>query len=350
MEPLRLGSLKPRGFTGLFSLEDDSGAHWIKSPSFIESLGQCLGREWDIGTLHYDTSNNGHDITFFDVKSEQQVHFCFHSGKDVSDISAHLLARAVGEAKVTFIVILEQITQEHINQLLWLNQITIADLRVYGVELGIWQVERSDIVLPIATAIVSDNGVKRAHNLLIKPQPCISLQDELASDDSKLLPYIEFWLSFNAELIKRKSKVVGPKPQDKNWVSYPLADCFKMVASVEPDTLSCAVGIVISGNTSKQYFEQLLEMKTIIEQELGIEALWETRKERSFCRIYTRTYGYDVTDKNQWPVMQLWLATMMEKFQLVFDLKINSLLLQEKFSNAKETGMMQKINWESASG
>jgi hypothetical protein len=349
VEPFRWGSIQPLGLAPLFSIENNGVAQWIKSRLFIEALGDCLGFSWKVKDLKGLQLTERYDLSFAEGENGEPVFVCFQLTGSVDDTIGSLLAQAKGQNLAKLIVVNSVLTNEYTAQICWLNQITVPGIKVYGLELDFWRVNQSDTVLPLVTATIDERGLHRELHLIDQQQTSCGTYQATESIAKPLLPFTEFWLTFNSELLKRKSRIVGQKPGPKNWASYPLDDNFRIVASLDSSVQSCSVGLVIAGENPERYYEQLVTMRVSVERELGTEAYWEVKKDRGFCRIYVRYFGYDVKDKNQWPALRLWLVTMVEKFQTVFELKINALSLQDRFHLAAETGMQQKMNWENAS-
>ena len=224
---------------------------------------------------------------------------------------------------------------EYVQKIHWLNEITIDSLEVKGVELSVWQLDRSECLLAAISQRVEAQGIEQRIEFL---QPDMALRQTEPSQKTTLHDYTEFWLSFNNELLKRKSQIVGPKPPNKPWVSFALDNEFSLAVSVNPAARRCLVGLVMRGQNALNYYEKLYEMRASIENELEMSAQWETKKDRNLCRIFVKHVNFNFADKQQWPALQAWLVDMLEIFQRIFVLQIETLHLQERFVTLRETG------------
>jgi len=350
VDSVQWGSTFPLSLTELFSSEIDSVSQWLKSDDFVQSLGDCLGLSWEVQALQIAASPERFLLSFTDAKSTSPVCICFHLSGLTDDVLAYLLTQATGCKSADLILVSSRLSREQEVQVRWLNDITPQGFDVYSLEFAAWKVGQTNIVLPTVTASVDQRGVHHKLSFL-NPGERHSLKPELepAPLVENVMPFIEFWLAFNANLLKRKSTIVGQKPMDQNWTSYLIDEHFKFVVSLDPVAGSCAVGLVIGGPKYVQHYEQLYAMKDVIENELEMTLFWELKQERGFARIHVRHFGFDMADSEQWGVLHLWLATMLEKFQATLELKVNVLLLQDRFNSARDEGLQQKINWDAVS-
>ena len=350
MEPLRLCSVEPLNYSELFSFKGDS---WVPlftiSPILFEisrffGLDASFQAEDDqalISAERYMASSS--------LSNESEcVHICLHLSGDIEDSIASMFSLASERLDATLILVASTLCDNAIKKLQWLDAITIDSVKVCGLELNFWRTLDTNRVLPFVSSSLDEKGSQR--QLQILGQEIMTEQTEQAVNGEPLQVYTEFWLAFNNELLRRKSAIVGQKPVPRNWVSYPINDDFSLVASLNPAMESSAIGLVISGRKSQAYYEQLIEMRETIECELTMPASWQAKPEREICRIFVRHYGFDFTNKAQWPVLHKWLASMLEKFQTAFELKINALYLQDRFDITHETGLKHKMGWDAAAG
>ncbi len=343
MNPVPWGRVRLLRLVELFAGEEKALSHWLKSDAFIYALADVLGLRWVVQDLHTTASPGRFTLSFTEAESGVPVYFSFHLSDAVDEDLAWLLNQSVGQRAATLILICSDITKKQEDQVTWLNEMTPSGFEVCAVELSVLELDRADVVLPVVTASMNKNGMRRGLRLMNSGTNAAAVQGKT------VLPFLEFWLAFNISLLKRKSSIVGQRPRARNWASYRFDENFKLIASVDVSSCSAAVGLVVTGEKYIQYYEQLYTMKEAVEHELGTTLVWEVKHVQRFCRIYVRRSGFDIIDRAQWQVLHLWFACMLEKFQSVFELKINILVLQDRFSSARAEGLQQKIDWESAS-
>ncbi len=343
MNPVPWGHVRLLSLLELFAGEEKPLSHWLKSDAFVYALADMLGLRWTVRDLRTAASPGRLTLAFTEAKSGVPVYFNFHLSGAVDEGLAWLLTQSVGQRAATLVLVCSRISKKQEDQVKWLNEMTPSEFEIYAVELSVLKLNRADVILPVVTAVVARGGAQRELRLMGQNKNAATVRTRTG------LPFAEFWLAFNASLLKRKSTLVGQKPRARSWMSYCFDENFKLIASVDPGSCSAAVGLVISGDKYIQYYEQLHAMKETIEHELGTSLSWELKHTRCFSRVYVRRSGFDVMDRAQWQVLHLWFACMLEKFQSVFELKINILVLQDRFSSARAEGLQQKIDWENAS-
>ena len=348
MEPLRLCSVEPLNYSELFSIEKDSSAPSVQLDPLLLEITRFFGLKTDrcSSACQATVSSERYMLSFTGLEANESLHLCFHMSGSIEDSIASLFALASDQFNAKLIFVCATMDEHSVKQLQWLNDITIRSLEVYGLELNLWRAVLTNGVLPLVSAYVDAQGLHRQLQVLGQESSSPREDKVQVSQTESLQVYTEFWLAYNNELLRRKSTIAGQKPGPRNWMSYPFNDDFSLVASLNPAMQSSAIGLVISGSNAQIYFEHLNKMKDTIERELAMKVTWQVKPEREICRIFVRHYGFDFTDKKQWPSLHTWLVDMLEKFQSVFEFKIHALYLQGRFDTARKEGLKQKMGWD----
>lgn len=344
MESFRWSSVQPLSLASVVSGQ-------ASSSDAMRALVFSLAHRMNIDSLadHYQvTLSPDYALANLQQINATPVYLAFHFQNSFDNLLGSLLSRAASSSQCAkIIVVCSELKAEYVQKIHWLNEITIDSLEVKAVELSFWQLDQSERLLAAISQRVEAQGISQGIEFL---QPDMTLRSSKSLQKNTLPQYTEFWLNFNNELLKRKSEIVGQKPQNKPWVSFALNNEFSLAVSVNPVAKRCLVGLVMRGQNALNYYEKLHEMRSSIEDELDMSAEWETKKDRNLCRIFVKHVNFNFADKQQWPALQAWLVDMLEIFQRVFALKIEALHLQKRFITARETGLKHRSNWEAASG
>ncbi|RYD57945.1 MAG: DUF4268 domain-containing protein [Sphingobacteriales bacterium] len=115
----------------------------------------------------------------------------------------------------------------------------------------------------------------------------------------------EFWTIFGQYL----SPQLSADGLKINWINYKTGVpgvSFKMDA----DTRTATIAIILSQpdpDVRELYFEQFLQLKTMLHPHLDEQWIWEPiatdESGRAISRIYKKMTGVNVMDKNDWPAI-----------------------------------------------
>lgn len=115
----------------------------------------------------------------------------------------------------------------------------------------------------------------------------------------------EFWTAFGLYM----SPVPGAEGEKVNWINYKTGEKhvqFRMDAGNNTATVAIELRHPDTG-VRQLYFEQMQQLKAILEAHLGESWNWQTEVAdehgRYFSRIYTELPGVSVFRKTDWPAL-----------------------------------------------
>lgn len=371
MSNRQLGRLEKAVLSELWGSNTQEFVDWLQQDENLSVLGLALGRALEPASdVPLELARNA-DLCCRDAETGALL-IASVSFEDFSDAQVgELLSAAVGQPEAILVWLAAHISDRHKAVISWLNEITAEKLACYGLEMTFWQIGKSALAPTITTVCKPTGASPRGASSFVRrsvmaPSPVGAGQSAVApsvpipasvpasagiapssrSGSSSVptsapvaLPplakpssiFLEYWLSFNGNLIQRKSPVIGQKPTAANWTSFPLngAQDFSLVATVNNRDHFIAVAFVMAGSDSKRHFHLLHQYKTQIENEIGSPLEWQELQDKTESRILLRRFGVDPENRRQWQEQHDWLAEKLERFQRAFALRVEALLSDE---------------------
>lgn len=342
--PKRLGRLEKVVLREVWGNNTQEFVGWLRQPENINFLGNALGMDLQVTNVSNGEQGLAQaDITCQDSNGSAvfvKVQFDQTSDEHLGQV---LVAARKSEHAV-IIWIADRVTDVHRDVLEWLNRVTDEPYRFYGMEIDFWRIGESSLA-PTVTVVVAPEGavvkstptpeesgqkfVASAQELsqpTSAPAPTAEGTDVALPTPAPATPFLEYWLAFNGHLLLRKSSVIGQKPTNTNWMSFPIGGpYYHLVATISPRDLFVAVGLVLSGADAKRNFQFLQQARVSIEQEVGTALEWLEVPEKSEFRILVRRYGFDPNERPQWDQQHAWLAERLERFQRAFSVRVDAI-------------------------
>lgn len=340
----RLGRLEKVVLREVWGNDSQEFVQWLSHPENIGFLGDAIGKELRIApqnstlleALPVDIvcqDSNGTPVFVkvqFDQTSDDQL--------------GQLLVAARHAERAMIIWIADRITDIHRGVLTWLNRITMEAYDFYGMEVDFWRIGTSALA-PTMTLVARPDDDATAPPVSSSSQgdpasesaaqsAAASMSVSAVSEDAAparptvapVTPFLEYWLAFNGHLLQRKSPVIGQKPTNANWMSFPIGGpYYYLVATVSPRDHFVAVGLVLSGTEASRHFQVLLQARASIEMDVGTALEWLEVPDKSEYRILVRRYGFDPNDRSQWETQHGWLAEKLERFQWAFSVRVEAI-------------------------
>jgi hypothetical protein len=123
----------------------------------------------------------------------------------------------------------------------------------------------------------------------------------------------EFWTSLGLYM----RPLAGADGEQVNWLNYKTG-VKHLYFRMDADKKAASIGIElkqVDDELRKDYYERLLQMKTMLEEEMGEEWVWEEdsfdEDGRAFSRIGISIDGVNVFNKADWPAMISFLKPRM---------------------------------------
>jgi hypothetical protein len=112
----------------------------------------------------------------------------------------------------------------------------------------------------------------------------------------------EFWTSLGQYL----SRIPSSEGEKINWINY-KTDVKGLQIKMDADREKAFIGIVVNQPDKEKHseiFNQLLEVKTILQSELQEEWIWQPQLDEEgklISKIYKEKTGVNVLKKEDWP-------------------------------------------------
>src|SRR5699024_268743 len=110
---------------------------------------------------------------------------------------------------------------------------------------------------------------------------------------------LEFWTTFNKELLNRKKPFNIRKASTDHWydVSIGTSDAHISITLVNKDG---HVGVELYISDNKDLFDKLYDVKEVIENQLSFSLDWQRLDNKKASRIITKITGLDYDDKSNY--------------------------------------------------
>ena len=184
---------------------------WLASDANIGLLSDALGVELEVVQAEAAVGPYRADIHCRDVLTEASVLVENQLEKTDHTHLGQLFTYAAGLDAVTVVWIAQRFTEEHRAALDWLNRITHADFRFFGIEVELWR--------------IGDSALAPKFNLVAKPNDWAKTIRETAAAEqpersaSRTL-YSEYWQGLTDLILDRGSRIRPPtaKSLENYWV------------------------------------------------------------------------------------------------------------------------------------
>ncbi len=284
---------------------------WLSKADNLASLGkeigidlEFVGTEVSVGTYYLDilAKRAGTQET---VVIENQFGSTDH--KHLGQLLTYAAGvGADGAGAKTIVWIAEQFNEPHRAALDWLNQCTEPGIRFFAVEIQLWR--------------IGDSPFAPKFNVVSRPNDWQKqvTQETAALSETELL-YQEFWNSF-VEFCEKESTSLqfSNSPRKTWWLPTRIGTPgfgVNLNAIRKSKKLECQLWIEYG--KSKEAFAGLLERRDEILASLGEQVEFDEMLGKGPCKIFETIVG-DITDREQWPMIQNWLKNRGEAYAAAF--------------------------------
>jgi Domain of unknown function (DUF4268) len=315
----QLGRLERLDLRHIWTSEAADFTPWLARPENITLLSEALGLELELEAQERAVGPFRADILCKDMRTNHWV--LIENQLERSDHThlGQLLTYASGLEAVTIIWIAARFTEEHRSTLDWLNKITDARFRFFGLEVELWRIGGSQ-------AAPKFNIVSKPNDWSQSVAQAARVIDETELSETRLMQR-NYWAALNSVLEANPGPIAGNrKPQPQSWMAYSVGRSgFSIGPAMVIVKKEVRAELYISGNSAKAFFGLLERQKEDIERELGYPLLWEELPEGQDCRISSTLNEADPTDDSDWPRQQEWLAKRLNDMHRVFARRIRTL-------------------------
>lgn len=286
---------------------------WLALPENLAVLSAALNMELETAGQEERVGPFRADLLCRDLQDDSWVLIENQLERTDHNHLGQLLTYAAGLQTVTIIWVAQTFTDEHRAALDWLNEITDAQFRFFGLEIELWR--------------IGDSPAAPKFNIIAKPNSWSRTTQLSASGEvgPAELQQQRFWGQLSQFLSAENKTVRLPNPPPRPATTYGLGRTgFLLWARLAPVRNRIQVELRITGGQSKAYFALLEGMKGEIESEIADQLEWAEQPARNVSRIILARNA-SPTDEGDWPSQIHWFADTLEKFKKAFQQRVNDL-------------------------
>lgn len=381
----RLEKLDPRYY---WRNEDQDFIHWLTQEDNMQLLGEAVGLELEVVLDGTQAEALQSDLLCRDVATGRWVLV----GNQLEPTDEHYLGRLLTDAAdisaSAIVWIASTFLPEHRAALIWLNQVTQAEVQFFGLEIELWRIGSSamaanfKLVTPAAAtpvkevqdpmeaiALASGQATSAAMGWhpeeigleeidpekiedsevlgdlealedlanppLDEPAPTLleALQAELEHQPETLpeplseqeQQNLAFWISLCDALEQRGSIVKPSAPVPGDRIGFAIGRAgFRLYAAIHRADNSLQVGLHLCDEDAQAYLGLLWERQDLVEAEIDAPLAWDAQTDAPNCVIYGEQDA-DLDSTARWPAYIDWLCQCLEQFHETFSERIKVL-------------------------
>ena len=210
-----------------------------------------------------------------------------------------------GQGAKTILWIAENFTEEHQRTLEWLNKISHAGVRFYGVQVELYK--------------IGDSAPAPAFNLVVRPNEIARARRETSvssSESERGLFYIEYWTAFQKLCIDKGALFNLQTPRPDYFAQATLGKTgvhLAFTAGKRDKYLGCE--ITFRNPALTEILPRLEQHREAIEAELGVRATWDSSNKLGKISIRKPA---DPSNREAWSNQHDWLFDNGQKFFATF--------------------------------
>ena len=315
-----MGRLERVDLNEAWETEDEDFTPWLAQEENIALLGDAIGIDLEVEAQEKQVGPFRADILCLDTATTDK-HWVLIENQLYRTDHTHLgqlMTYAAGLDAVTIVWIARQFTDEHRAALDWLNEITDAEIRFFGIEVELWR--------------IGDSPPAPKFNIVSKPNDWTKSASKerhtLASNYSPTqLLQLEYWGALQELMQQRQGNVRPRKEQPQSFQVFATGRhrCMLM-ATVHFKKNRIGVELLLEGDDSKKHFALLLKDKDEIELELDRTIEWSDKSGQKQCSIGKSVRdNCDLMNRDNWPDYLNWMCEELENLYRVFAPRIKNL-------------------------
>lgn len=319
MLPLRLEKLeRVLDLREAWPTEAGDFTPWLALEQNIDLLGKAIGVELEVVQTEAFVGPYRADIHCRDVLTGDTVLVENQLERTDHTHLGQLFTYAAGLDAKTVVWIAKRFTEEHRAALDWLNGISHADFRFFGIEVELWRIGAS------------------AHapkfNVVARPNDWAkTVLDVTAAKHSERSPsqtlYADYWQGLTDLILDRGSPIRPPtaKSVGNYWVWFPVGKTnYYLTAYTNGREGRIGVSLTLETPDALSGLDTLALDAVAIEEDLGFAVTWDRDESRRSQAIRVRL-DVDTTAPARWPDLHAWTLDRLEAFDRVFRPRIRLL-------------------------
>ena len=308
------GRLKEVDLRAAWESEATDFTPWLAKAENLRLLGDTIGIELELESQEKGVGPFRADILCKDTSDGSWVLIENQLEKTNHTHLGQLITYAAGLNAVTIVWISEKFTEEHRAALDWMNEKTDEKIRLFGIEVKVFQIGNSAPAPKFEIISQPNDWTKTVQH---------AAESGREFTDHKLLQQ-KFWREFRQFMEEKESFVRCQKASPQHWLNHSigrsgfhLASILSMWNSVtEKKGAEIRSELYVTGASAKADFVALESQKSDIEKALGFPLFWHNPENKHMCRIYARK-DINFVDEKNWPECFKWLKEHLEAMHKV---------------------------------
>ncbi len=318
MSVVSLGRLEKVDVRDVWTHEAGDFTPWLASDENLALLGDTIGIDLELEAQEQSVGPFRADILCKDTVNDTWVLIENQLAPTDHSHLGQLLTYAAGLHAVTIVWIADRFTDQHRAALDWLNTITAEGVNFFGLEIEAWRIGSSDPA-PKFNIVSQPNDWS-------KTVSGGATGIEIGNLTETQQAHLAYWSAFRQYMLEQGSPVKPQKAQPQHWMYFAMGrGDFRLSALLNTQNKSIGIGLEVLPPNAKPLFYLLQQHKAEIEDALGTALEWQLLPERKQSNILLRNTTLDPTNRDQWPLQQVWLKEKLESFRTVFGPRIKTL-------------------------
>ncbi len=309
MSQVRFGRLRPVKLRDVWKSEARDFTPWLAQPDNLSLLGETIGMSLVLQAIEHFVGPFRADVVCRDpdnrvVLIENQLEPTDHSHL------GQILTYAAGVDAFTFVWIASEFRPEHRAAFDRLNETTQSDIRLFGLEIELWQ--------------IGDSAIAPNFRIVSQPNEAKRIQRAVESGASAIgQMQFEYWTEFSERFL---SSFVGirpstPRPQNYFLMSLPNKG-FQLNTFMDTKAKNIGVALMIDSRYFRHWYAWFETHFTQLETQLGALKVVEAKNQPY---VELRLTDTDPKDRNHWDAQHTWLLQTSQKFVQVFQPYLDTL-------------------------
>ena len=315
MATKEFGRLKEVDLRAAWESEATDFTPWLAKEENLHLLGDTIGMDLELESQEKGVGPFRADLLCKDSSDGSWVLIENQLEKTNHTHLGQLITYAAGLNAVTIVWIAERFTEEHRAALDWMNEKTDEKIRLFGIEVKLFQIGNSAPAPRFEIISQPNDWTKTVQH---------SAEAGREVTEHKLLQQ-RFWQEFRQFMEEKESFVRCQKPSPQHWLTHSigragfhLASILSMWNSVtDKKGAEIRTDLILNGPNAKADFAALDKQKEPIEKALGIKLAWHNPENKHMCRISARK-DINFVDEKNWPECFKWLKENLEAMHKVF--------------------------------
>ena len=292
---------------------------WLAKEENLTLLGETLNLELELEAVEKDVGPFRADILCRDIDDDSLVLVENQVERTDHRHLGQILTYAAGLNTVTIVWVAKSFTDEHRAALDWLNEITGEEVNFFGLEIELWSIGDS-AVAPKFNVVSKPNGWTKGKG---------ATKNTIGSGELTPIQQLklDYWTAFNAYLINNDSNFKPRKVRPNHWMTFSLGKSRVWLAAlVNTKSRIVSFELAMDGEENRLAIFNLLEKeKHAIEEELGLELIWDENPEKKMSRIIAHNHSLDPHDRKAWPEQHKWLHQRLQDFRKTFGERVRTI-------------------------